>query len=104
MLSHLLTKQFIFISLLLSLAANAQDQVNMPLWLRSKLDFYQKSHPDIAAQVTEYNGKIAYYIPSRCCDIPSELYDESGNIICHPNGGFTGGDGKCPSFNMQKKR
>jgi hypothetical protein len=100
----LLTKQLIFITLLLSSAANAQDQGNMPLWLKGKLELYKRSHPDISAQVTEYNGEIAYYIPLRCCDIPSELYDQNGKIICHPNGGFTGGDGKCQSFSPQKKR
>jgi hypothetical protein len=29
----------------------------------------------------------------------SVLYDSSGNIICAPDGGFTGkGDGKCTDF------
>ena len=100
----LLTKQLIFISLLLSLFANAQGQQSMPTWLMTKLELYKKSHPDISAQVTEYKGKPAYFIPSRCCDIASELYDVDGHLICHPDGGFIGGDGKCPSFRAQKKR
>lgn len=46
-----------------------------------------------------YNGATVYYFPPRCCDIPGELYDEDCNLICRPDGGFTGdGDGKCPDF------
>jgi hypothetical protein len=46
-----------------------------------------------------YNGQTVYYIPARCCDIPSTLYDQNCKIICHPDGGFSGmGDGKCNDF------
>lgn len=47
----------------------------------------------------EYAGATVYYMPPRCCDIASELYDESGKLLCKPDGGFTGrGNGKCPDF------
>jgi hypothetical protein len=46
-----------------------------------------------------YEGKKVFFVPQRCCDFPSELYDENCNIICQPDGGFSGsGDGKCPDF------
>lgn len=46
-----------------------------------------------------YEGRTVYFIPSRCCDIPSELYDENCNLLCAPDGGITGsGDGKCADF------
>ncbi|WP_394353338.1 DUF6970 domain-containing protein [Spirosoma aureum] len=46
-----------------------------------------------------YKGKTVYYLSSRCCDIPSTLFDKSGNVLCLPQGGFTGsGDGKCTDF------
>lgn len=46
-----------------------------------------------------YKGKTVYYIPPRCCDIPSTLLDEHCQAICFPSGGFTSaGDGKCPDF------
>lgn len=52
----------------------------------------------------EYNGKIVYYIPAYCCDLPSQLFDENCNMICSPDGGFTGkGDGKCPDFFTNRK-
>jgi beta-lactamase class A len=47
----------------------------------------------------EYNGHAVYYVPPRCCDIPSTLYDDAGTMICHPDGGFTArGDAKCSDF------
>ena len=46
-----------------------------------------------------YNLRTVYYIPSKCCDIPSSLLDEDCQVICYPSGGFTGqGDGKCLDF------
>ena len=46
-----------------------------------------------------YNGITVYYFPPRCCDIPSELYDENCVFICSPDGGITGnGDGQCSDF------
>jgi hypothetical protein len=46
-----------------------------------------------------YNGKVVYYIPPRCCDIPGKLFNENGNLVCNPDGGITGGgDGGCIDF------
>jgi hypothetical protein len=46
-----------------------------------------------------YRGQQAYYIPPRCCDIPSQLLDAQCRIICQPDGGISGGgDGKCSDF------
>lgn len=47
----------------------------------------------------QYRGQTVYYIPPRCCDIPSVLLDENCNALCSPDGGFSGGgDGKCTDF------
>lgn len=46
-----------------------------------------------------YSGKKVFFIPQRCCDIQSQLYDEDCNLICAPDGGFSGkGDGACEDF------
>src|SRR5438270_1043089 len=51
----------------------------------------------------DYQGKVVYYVPPRCCDIFSDLYDASGRLICHPDGGVAGhGDGRCPDFLAQR--
>lgn len=45
----------------------------------------------------EYAAGVYYFLPSRCCDIYSELYDAEGALVCHPDGGITGrGSGNCP--------
>ena len=47
----------------------------------------------------EYAAGVYYFLPSRCCDIYSDLYDEEGTLVCHPDGGITGGgDGNCPEL------
>jgi hypothetical protein len=46
-----------------------------------------------------YNDQEVYYLTSRCCDIPSKVYDVDGKLLCEPDGGITGkGDGRCPDF------
>jgi hypothetical protein len=51
-----------------------------------------------------YNGQIVYYIPQRCCDIPSLLMDAQCDIICNPDGGLSGnGDGNCTDFFEKRK-
>ena len=50
-----------------------------------------------------WRGQAVYYAPAYCCDIPSELRDASGAILCLPDGGFTGeGDGRCPAFASER--
>ena len=52
----------------------------------------------------EYRGGRVYYVPPRCCDVYGTLYDASGTILCHPDGGFTGdGDGRCPDFFEERR-
>ncbi|WP_345267881.1 DUF6970 domain-containing protein [Nibrella viscosa] len=47
----------------------------------------------------EYKGQTVYYIPPRCCDVPSTLLDAQCNYLCAPDGGIDGkGDGKCSDF------
>ena len=52
----------------------------------------------------EYLGQLVYYVPPRCCDVWSDLYEADGRLRCHPDGGLTGGgDGRCPDFVSQRK-
>jgi hypothetical protein len=71
-------------------------------WIQKKIKELEAAPPKKAKSYImqyEYNGRLVYYIPADCCDQLNPLYDEKGNIICKPDGGFTGkGDGKCPDF------
>lgn len=62
------------------------------------------SNPPRSIWQYEYKGKVVYYIPPMCCDIPSRLIDSECNLICSPDGGLTGkGDGLCPDFSSEQR-
>lgn len=74
----------------------------VPDWLAALIREYQSqpvANPPLYVARYEYDGQVVYYVPPRCCDIWSDLYDSNGRIICHPDGGLAGnGDGRCPDF------
>ncbi len=78
-----------------------------PGWLATRiaeLEAEPVANPPAMITRYEYRGQLVYYLPPRCCDIPSELYDTTGAVICGPDGGFTGkGDGRCPDFFTERK-
>jgi hypothetical protein len=76
--------------------ANAPDCVITKISEISKEDVW---NPPAKIYSYVYEGQTVYFIPQHCCDIPSELFDSDCNLICNPDGGFSGrGDGKCADF------
>jgi hypothetical protein len=77
-----------------------------PAWIDELITEFQNApvgNPPQAIYRYQYDGQTVYYIPAKCCDIPSILYDATGVEICLPSGGMTGrGDGRCPDFNDTK--
>ncbi len=72
--------------------------------LISRLSHEPVSDPPSAIFRYEYKGQAVYYLPPRCCDQFSDLYDAAGNLLGHPDGGITGrGDGKFPDFFQERK-
>jgi hypothetical protein len=72
-----------------------------PAWLEARIAEYKRlppASPPRSIVATRHEGKTVYYVSAACCDIPSELYDEHGTLLCYPGGGFAGGDGRCPTF------
>lgn len=87
--------------------APAKPQLNTTVpWLQAKIWEFQSqpvTNPPRVVSKAVYGGKTVYYIAAICCDIPSQLLDEDGQLICYPSGGITGrGDGKCASFVVDK--
>ena len=78
-----------------------------PDWIKSLIEKYQNDTVNYQPQSIwryEYKGQIVYYVPPICCDQSSILYDANGNVICSPDGGFSGnGDGRCPDFFQERK-
>lgn len=79
-----------------------QPAANADEWLTNLIQQLRQEKPaNPPAKIYRYtyNGKVVYYLSGRCCDIPSKLYDEFGNVLCEPDGGITGkGDGRCTDF------
>lgn len=75
---------------------------NNPGWVNNLVTTFQKDpvgNPPQSIWQYEFKGQVVYYVPAQCCDQFSTLYDAAGDVICAPDGGFTGhGDGKCPDF------
>ena len=83
---------------LLAVACAQPTAGERPPWLQTKISLHESlapSSPPRAILRTSYQGKTVYYVSPACCDIPSELYDEGGTLLCFPDGGFAGGDGRC---------
>lgn len=74
----------------------------VPQWLQDTIKAIESQpagSPRVAIYQYTFNNATVYYRTAPCCDMFTDLYDENGNIICHPDGGFSGsGDGQCPTF------
>ncbi|MCX2740584.1 DUF6970 domain-containing protein [Pontibacter anaerobius] len=86
--------------------ANAATQQN-PAWLTKligELKLEAPANPPAKIYRYTYGGKQVYYLTGRCCDVPSQLFDAEGNLLCEPDGGITGrGDGRCTDFFEQRQ-
>lgn len=99
----------LFLIIWISLIANAciKDQARKGLQEGSCVQHLidelakEKTPRNPRAEVWEfdYNGGKVYYVPPYCCDAQSVLFDKYCNVICHPDGGYSGsGDGQCTNF------
>ncbi len=82
------------------------DTTARPGWLRARIEAHladNKQNPPIQVFRYRYKGAVVYYETSPCCDQFTNLYDQRGKLICHPDGGLTGrGDGNCADFTKDK--
>ena len=85
-----------------SSSSSPSEPVGRPPWLQALIAQIERepvTNPPSAIFRYRYQSRAVYFRPARCCDIQSELYDDAGRLICHPDGGITGrGDGRCPDF------
>ena len=79
----------------------------LPTWLTiliGRLEAIPPANPPALIARYEYRGQTVYFLPERCCDVPSTLYRADGTILCHPSGGLSGtGDGNCADFFTERR-
>jgi len=64
-----------------------------------KIEKEPPTNPPIKIYSYIFQNRTVYYFTPYCCDVPSKLYDDNGEMICQPDGGITGnGDMKCLDF------
>lgn len=89
-------------AVLAACARSTDSEEDVPLWVTELIREFERepvANPPAYVARYEYAGDTVYYVPPRCCDVPGTLYDESGTVICGPDGGLSGdGDGRCPDF------
>ncbi|SRR6266516_29242 len=63
----------------------------VPGWLSTKIREFDRMGSNAPAFVAryDYQGQVVYYVPARCCDIPSVLYDTAGTLQGDLSGGFS---------------
>ena len=85
-----------------SSSSPTEPAASRPAWLQTliaKIESEPVTNPPSSILQYRYRGAAVYFRPSRCCDMYSDLYDETGALLCHPDGGLTGaGDGACTDF------
>ena len=78
----------------------------LPSWLAQMLGDLESqppANPPLTITRYQYRGQAVYYQTASCCDIFSNLYNEEGELIAHPDGGITGrGDGRLPDFFQER--
>jgi hypothetical protein len=78
-----------------------------PTWIATLIAEYENqpvANPQREIIRYKFDGKTVYYMTPICCDIPSQLFNEEGKLLCYPDGGFTGrGDDRCPTFHKLKR-
>lgn len=94
------------ISFLMIQASCEKTETGVPSCINDKIRQMEQEpvrNPPGSVTQFRYNGQTVYYITADCCDQYNELYDSNCNLLCAPDGGFTGhGDGRCADFHSRK--
>jgi len=91
-----------FILFLVSFCSDPLSSTGNPQWVDDLIAEFKSQpvgNPPQSIWRYSYKDRVVYYVPPQCCDQFSTLYDSKGNVICAPDGGFSGrGNGKCTDF------
>ncbi len=102
-------RTFLLIALLAGAAeaGAGEETADRPAWVDALIASFEAApvaNPPLSITRFTYHEATVYFVPARCCDIPSRLYDAEGTPLCAPDGGFTGrGDGRCRDFREERQ-
>ncbi|REE83065.1 hypothetical protein BX611_0345 [Lutibacter oceani] len=104
----ILFERILFLAAVLFLLISCNDsdlEIAVPSCIKNKIEIIKNneiSNPPTQIWKWETDDETYYYITSDCCDQYNYLYANNCEIICAPDGGFTGnGDGNCPIFSNE---
>ncbi len=90
------------IMLSLSCEDSSSNEIDAPACINDMISAIKNDavrNPPAQVWKWEVDGEKYYYITSDCCDQYNNLFNESCELVCAPDGGITGnGDGNCPDF------
>lgn len=92
------------LSLLLSCHQDEPTPTDVPACIQTIIQQNGRfdSHPSVVAVTRyKYQHRYVYFTQSDCCDFPNLLYGNTCQTLCSPNGGWSGGDGRCADFFQQ---
>ncbi len=96
----------ILVVTILLIGCSPSTQTGNPDWVDRLIKQFESDpvgNPPLSIWRYTYNGQVVYYVPPHCCDIPSTLFSQDGQVICNPDGGIKGdGDGRCADFFTQR--
>ena len=95
--------KFVLLCLLIfTISCSQSNEPEAPDWVEYLIEEFESQdvgNPPYSIWEYQYKNQVVYFIPAQCCDQFSTLFDKNGNIICAPDGGFSGrGDDKCSDF------
>lgn len=97
--------KFIYLFLFLFTITSACAKISVPKGTPYAIKkLIRKEQKHCLSKVYNYNfeGQKYYYFQNGhggCADSFNDLYNEKGELLCHPDGGISGGgDGKCGDY------
>jgi hypothetical protein len=95
-------KSIILLGIFVLTMSCSKSEINIPNCIDTKISTLKNAPvQNPPAEIWKWvdNETTYYYITSDCCDQYNYLYNENCEIVCAPDGGFTGnGDGDCPTL------
>jgi hypothetical protein len=88
------------IAILITNCDRSEDYKGLPTCVEKQLTMQDAVRkPPVEVWQWDVDDKTYYYFRSECCDQYNYLFDDNREMVCAPDGGFSGkGDATCPQI------